>query len=322
MAPNAVRVHGQHVPPEVTRGATELAQRHLKTLGLGHRMSGQQFVNGQVGGEEVEAIGAFESPLAETATGADAGHTEGRFVDQLQGQPWLDVLRAPPGPATEEVPNAQAKQLRDEQPEADQVPGDLIRQALANAAFQALGIRRHGLDADLTGLRRDRLRHGAVAIKFFLKTERLDDPCDAPNTDGEARLPELLSDDLGCGVGVEETVTNDLALDFIGADVVGLGAAFLSLKSEGAFLLKEIEHLVITLPGEAVLLRRGGSAEFAFSLDEHEQAGGDVVGRGDDEFAARADDPTLRQVEGHGCVLQPEGLEFGARHRPRTRVGE
>ena len=136
---------------------------------LGYSMSGQQFVDGHVGGEKGEATGKLESTLAERTTGADAGHAESGFIDQLQRQPWLDVLPAPPRPATEEIPSTQAEQLGDEQPEADQVTGNFIGQALANAAFQALGIRRHRLDSDLAGLRDNRLRDGAVAIEFFFE---------------------------------------------------------------------------------------------------------------------------------------------------------
>ena len=103
-----------------------------------------------------------------------AGACRGPPVDlaprpPYERQPWLDVLPAPPRPATEEIPSTQAEQLGDEQPEADQVTGNFIGQALANAAFQALGIRRHRLDSDLAGLRDNRLRDGAVAIEFFFE---------------------------------------------------------------------------------------------------------------------------------------------------------
>jgi hypothetical protein len=132
-------------------------------------MSAQQFVDGHVGGEKGEAIGKLEPTLAERTTGADAGHAERGFVDQLQRQPWLEVLPTPPRPATEEVPNTQAKQLGDEQPETDQVTRNFIGQALANTAFQAFGIRRHRLDSELAGLRGSRLRDRAVAIEFFFE---------------------------------------------------------------------------------------------------------------------------------------------------------
>ena len=64
-----------------------------------------------------------------------------------------------------------------------------------------------------------------------MQAELLDDPSHAAGTDGKARLPEFLGDDVRGGVGVEETVTNDLALDFVGPNVVGLGPAFLRQES-------------------------------------------------------------------------------------------
>ena len=153
-----------------------------------------------------------------------------------------------------------------------------------------------------------------------MKAELLDDPCNAAGTDGKARLPEFLGDDLSGGVGVEKTVTDDLALDFIGPNVVGLGPAFLSLKSQRTLLLKEIEHLIITLPGQAVPLSRGGGTEFAFSLNKHEQTWGDLVDCWHDELAARADDPMVRQIECHGRFLQPRGAWY-RRGGARARVG-
>jgi hypothetical protein len=152
-----------------------------------------------------------------------------------------------------------------------------------------------------------------------LKAELLDDPCHAAFTDREACLSELLSDHIGRGVRIEKTVTDYLALDFIGANVVSLGPALLGLKRQGALLLKEIEHLIITLPSEAIAFGRRGSAKLAFSLDEHEQAWGDLIDRRDDELATGAADPAVRQVKDHGRLLQPDEVQ-GAGH-PAARVG-
>ena len=43
----------------------------------------------------------------------------------------------------------------------------------------------------------------------------------------ETGLAELLGDDVDRGVGIEEAVADDLSLDLVGADGVGLGSAFL-----------------------------------------------------------------------------------------------
>jgi len=55
----------------------------------------------------------------------------------LQGQAGGEVGRRGSGPAGEQIPGSQAQVLGYEQPEADQVAGNLIGQELADAAFDA-----------------------------------------------------------------------------------------------------------------------------------------------------------------------------------------
>ena len=57
-----------------------------------------------------------------------------------------------------------------------------------------------------------------------MKAVLLDDAHDTTRADHEASLAELLGDHVDCGVGIEEAVTNDLANDFVGADLVVFGA--------------------------------------------------------------------------------------------------
>ena len=64
---------------------------------------------------------------------------------------------------------------------------------------------------------------------------------------GEAGLAELLGDDVDRGVGIEEAVADDLSLDLVGADGVGLGSAFLAEEGEDSIFLKLFEHLIISL---------------------------------------------------------------------------
>jgi hypothetical protein len=80
-----------------------------------------------------------------------------------------------------------------------------------------------------------------------LKAILFHDALDTAGTDGETGLAELLSDDVDRGVGIEEAVTNDLAFDLLGPDIVGLGPAFLILEGQGSFFLKLFEHLIISL---------------------------------------------------------------------------
>ena len=57
----------------------------------------------------------------------------------------------------------------------------------------------------------------------FLKAVLLDDADDTTSADREAGLAELLRDDVDRGVGIEKAVTDDLANDFVGADIVAFG---------------------------------------------------------------------------------------------------
>ena len=61
-----------------------------------------------------------------------------------------------------------------------------------------------------------------------MKAVLLDDADDTTSADREAGLAELLRDDVDRGVGIEEAVTDDLANDFVGADIVAFGAGLLA----------------------------------------------------------------------------------------------
>jgi hypothetical protein len=57
-----------------------------------------------------------------------------------------------------------------------------------------------------------------------LKAVLLNDADDTTSADREAGLAELLRDDVDRGVGIEEAVTDDLANEFVGADIVAFRA--------------------------------------------------------------------------------------------------
>jgi hypothetical protein len=112
-----------------------------------------------------------------------------------------------------------------------------------------------------------------------LKAILLDDALHATGTDEEAGLAELLGDDIDRGIGIEEAVTDDLAFDFVGPDRVAFGATFVRLEGDGPSFVELREQLMITLSGEAILLGGLRTAESsAFSLNDHEQAWGDLIG--------------------------------------------
>ena len=83
-------------------------------------------------------------------------------------------------------------------------------------------------------------------------------------------MPELLGQDVGGGVGVEEAQTHDLADDLGGASRLGLGSAFAAVQGGTAVFEEGGTELTVALLAEAVLGCSGGGAEaFAFAFDEH-----------------------------------------------------
>ena len=67
-------------------------------------------------------------------------HAESGLAHELQGQAGREVGGGRPSPTREQIPGSQAQVFGGQQPEADQVTGNLIRQELADAAFEAAGI--------------------------------------------------------------------------------------------------------------------------------------------------------------------------------------
>jgi hypothetical protein len=150
-----------------------------------------------------------------------------------------------------------------------------------------------------------------------LKPVLLNHAFDATGADGETGLAELLGDDIDRGVGIEEAVANDLSFDLVGADVVSFGAAFLSLKGDGSLILKQLEQLIISLSGEAVLCGDLGDATpFTFTFDEHEQARCELVIGGDEEFTGGTNDAAFWELEQHG-----RALDTGSMRRPAKEAG-
>jgi hypothetical protein len=138
-----------------------------------------------------------------------------------------------------------------------------------------------------------------------LKAVLFDDAVDTPSADLEAGLAELLRDDVDRGVRIEKAVTDDLANEFVGADMVAFGAGLVALESCASMFTIEFEQLKISLLAEAELLSGlGGTDSFALALDEHGEAGDDEVIRKNREFSGWTDDAVGRHVELHGVILR------------------
>jgi hypothetical protein len=147
-----------------------------------------------------------------------------------------------------------------------------------------------------------------------LKAVLLDDADDTTSADREAGLAELLRDDVDRGVGIEEAVTDDLANEFVGADIVAFGAGLVALESCASMFTIEPEQLKISLLAEVELLSGlGGTEPFALAFNEHGQARDDEVIRKNGEFSGGADDAVGRHFELHVLVLREKagGRESG-----------
>jgi hypothetical protein len=155
-----------------------------------------------------------------------------------------------------------------------------------------------------------------------LKAVLLDDADDTTSTDHEAGLAELLGDDVDGGVGIEESVTNDLANDFVGADIVAFGAGLMALESSASLFTIEFEQLKISLLAEVELLSGlGGTEPFAVAFNEHSQASDNEVVRKNGEFSGGADDAMGRQVKLHGLILRDRTGDREAALAIRTPLG-
>jgi len=160
-----------------------------------------------------------------------------------------------------------------------------------------------------------------------LEAEVGDDALDAALADGEVLLNQLLGDDCGGAVGIEETLRDDASDDFGGAAVIGFGAGWLGLEGLGTALAKGGQQLVVALA--AVAKARGNlddRAIGALASDEHGELLGQRVRGIDDDFAAGSMEAEGIRIngEGHGerederrfkCPINYGGLFEGAGSR-------
>jgi hypothetical protein len=89
----------------------------------------------------------------------------------------------------------------------------------------------------------------ATDVELFLQTKVADDPHDAPNANEVVGLLELLGDDLGRSIWIQETMTNDLAHHLFGAPIVGLWPAYFAVQGQRAMSCKLFQQLKIALLG-------------------------------------------------------------------------
>jgi len=165
----AVRINGQKAALKMAARAADFSQSHLKGLGLGDGVGDEQVVDGLVGGHKRQAVGQFETLLAERVAAPDAGRAQGGLVNQLEGQAGGRRRAGASGPALKQVPRAQTQMFGYQKPEADSRAGDFVGQELANAAFDTAVIARFDADGPFGALRFDRGRLGPESVEFFFE---------------------------------------------------------------------------------------------------------------------------------------------------------
>ena len=118
----------------------------------------------------------------------------------------------------------------------------------------------------------------------------LDDALDAARADGQAGLGELLCDDLGGGVGVEEAVPDGLADGLLGTTVVAAGSGGVVDQGGGALPGEGVAELEVALLGVAEGLGGlAGAKAKALTSDEHGELAGDFVVAGQGQSTGRAE---------------------------------
>jgi hypothetical protein len=135
-----------------------------------------------------------------------------------------------------------------------------------------------------------------------LESELGNDAVYSPFADREMTLSEFLSNDLGAGLRIQESVTDDLTDEFLGAPVVAFGASFGAEESLAAFLKEKSSELEVTLT--AIAEFGGGMVNAfraAFAVNEHRDFTRDFVVFGDGQGPDCALDALPEKFEGnHG----------------------
>ena len=128
VAGHAVGVQRQERAGKMSSRAAQFTQRDLHLLGLLDGVTSQEVVDGQVGGNEGQAVGQLKTFLGKRAPLAVGAQTHGGFIDQMQSQTRLDSLGGQGRPGAPEVPSAQTQVFGQQEPDADLIARNLIRQ--------------------------------------------------------------------------------------------------------------------------------------------------------------------------------------------------
>ncbi len=99
------------------------------------------------------------------------------------------------------------------------------------------------------------------AERVFWQGVVLNGPFHTAGADRGSALNELLRDDFGRGIGVEEAMANHLPFQLTGSPVVSFGSTFLRDQAFGSELQEPLTELKIAATAQAELLRGGLGAD-------------------------------------------------------------
>ena len=161
-------VNGQELGLVMPRGAADLTQGDLQSLGIIYAVGAQQLMYGLIGGHKRDAL-ANSNPFWESVRfrRKPVVHSAASWTNWSASRGSMRALSCSVQPQSRsQVPNR--KCFRDQQPKAHQITIDLIGQKLSDAAFDTGGIGRLGFRTLLGALGLDgRLSAGTIAIEFF-----------------------------------------------------------------------------------------------------------------------------------------------------------
>ena len=162
-------INGQDLRREMAQGLTEFSEHQLDSLRLGDTMGIEQMVHSRVTDHKRQSVSHFEALLTQGALVPFAGNAKSGFVDQLECHPGFYLTGRFAGPAAQQVPGAQAQVFGSQEPDTNQVAGDLVAQELPDLPFDAAAITGLKATRGFCSLRFDAWRRGRgkPKMEFF-----------------------------------------------------------------------------------------------------------------------------------------------------------
>lgn len=111
---NSVRIDRQKISDVIARGSANPPQSRLESLSIFDRMLRKQVVNGDVAGDERQAVGQLKASLAQSTLRSHSCAAQRGLVDQLQGQAGFDAAARLIAPSAQQIPCPQPQVFGDQ----------------------------------------------------------------------------------------------------------------------------------------------------------------------------------------------------------------